>query len=546
MKPIISLDPVQKEPARRNNWRCHIVLTSSLLKSSSMESYARGPESELTTQTTHQLFFDTASKFPDRDALIVRHQGIRHTWSELAAEVERTARGLIALGLAPGDRVGVWATNCAEWIYLQLGCARAGLVQVNVNPAYRAHELRYVLKKSGMKALVLRAEDTRSNYRQILEEATRDQDLALRHVIYLGENSWDQMIANGTDAGTGAVEYGPVDCHDVVNIQYTSGTTGSPKGVLLTHHNLLNNGRIVANSLRTTEQDRICVPVPMYHCFGCVGGTLVAINTGAAMILPAPSFDPLATMQAIHEFRATIIYGVPTMFIAQLQHPEFPRFDFSSLRTGIMAGAPCPIEVMKRVVDDMHCPQMTIIYGQTESSPTITAASVDDSLERRVSTVGAACPATEVKIAGPDGATVPIGEQGELCTRGYLVMKGYDQDPEATARAIDQDGWLHTGDLATMRPDGYFRITGRLKDMIIRGGETSIRARSRSFCTRMRRSLMCRWSGCRMRSSANAWPPGFGSKPAKPPPRTKFANSAAAKSHTSRSRNTSASWMPSR
>jgi fatty-acyl-CoA synthase len=441
------------------------------MESSSMDSYARGPVSELTTQTTHQVFLDTVSKFPDRDALIIRHQNIRHTWSELADEVERTARGLIALGLAPGDRVGVWATNCAEWIYLQLGCARAGLVQVNVNPAYRAHELRYVLKKSGMKALVLRAEDTRSNYRQILEEAARDQDLALRHVVYLGEDSWNQMIANGKDADTRLAEYAPVDCHDVVNIQYTSGTTGSPKGVLLTHHNLLNNGRIIASTLRTTEQDRICVPVPMYHCFGCVGGTMVSINTGAAMILPAPSFDPLATMQAIHEFRATIIYGVPTMFIAQLQHAEFSRFDFSSLRTGIMAGAPCPIEVMKRVVDDMHCPQMTIIYGQTESSPTITAASVDDSLERRVSTVGAACPSTEVKIVGPDGATVPLGEQGELCTRGYLVMKGYDQEPEATARAIDQDGWLHTGDLATMRPDGYFRITGRLKDMIIRGGE---------------------------------------------------------------------------
>jgi fatty-acyl-CoA synthase len=439
-----------------------------------MDSYARGPVSELTTQTTHQVFLNTVFKFPDRDALIVKHQDIRLTWSQLAAEVERTARGLIGLGLAPGDRVGVWATNCAEWIYLQLGCARAGLVQVNVNPAYRAHELRYVLKRSGMKALVLRAEDPRSNYREILEEASRDQDLALRHVIYLGENSWNQMLANGEDAGTGAVEYGgygPVDCHDVVNIQYTSGTTGSPKGVLLTHYNLLNNGRVIAHGMRFTEDDRICSPVPMYHCFGCVAGTMGAITTGAALILPAPSFDPLATMQAIQEHRATAIYGVPTMFIAQLQHADFANFDFSSLRTGVMAGAPCPIEVMKRVVGDMHCPQMTIMYGQTESSPVITMASVDDSLERRVSTVGAACPETEVKIAGPDGATVPMGEQGELCTRGYLVMKGYDREPEATARALDPDGWLHTGDLATMRPDGYFRITGRLKDMIIRGGE---------------------------------------------------------------------------
>jgi fatty-acyl-CoA synthase len=431
-----------------------------------MESYVRGPESELTTETAHQVLLETAAKFPDRLALVVRHQNIRHTWRELAAEVEKTARGLIGLGLEPGDRVGVWATNCAEWIYLQLGCARAGLVQVNVNPAYRAHELRYVLKKSGMKALVLRDHDSRSNYREILDDAIRDQDLALRHVVYLDHESWLAMIANGKDAGTG-----PTDCHDVLNIQYTSGTTGSPKGVLLTHSNLLNNGRMIAHGMRFTEDDRICVPVPMYHCFGCVGGTMASIGTGAAMILPAPTFDPLATMQAIQAERATAIYGVPTMFIAQLQHPEFSAFDFSSLRTGVMAGAPCPIEVMKRVVEDMHCPQMTIMYGQTESSPVITMATVDDSLDRRVATVGAACGSTEVKIVGADGEVVPQGEQGELCTRGYLVMKGYDQEPEATARAIDKDGWLHTGDLATMRPDLYFRITGRLKDLIIRGGE---------------------------------------------------------------------------
>ncbi len=431
-----------------------------------MDSYVRGPEFELTTRTTHQILFDTAAKFPDRDALIVRHQNVRLTWRQLVDEVERTARGLIGLGLAPGDRVGVWSTNCAEWIYLQLGSARAGLVQVNVNPAYRANELAYVLKKSGMKGLVLRASDARSNYKEILEAAMRGQDLALRHIICLGEESWDRMIAGGRDAGPG-----PTDCHEVINIQYTSGTTGAPKGVLLTHHNLLNNGRIINLGLRFTEQDRLCVPVPMYHCFGCVAGTMCAITSGAAMILPAPSFDPLATMQAIHEERATSIYGVPTMFIAQLQHPEFSRFDFSSLRTGVMAGAPCPIEVMKRVVEDMHCPQMTIFYGQTESSPVITMAYVDDPIEKRVSTVGTVCPATEIRIVAPDGSTLPAGQQGELCARGYAVMKGYDQDPEATARAIDKDGWLHTGDLATMRPDGYFRITGRLKDMIIRGGE---------------------------------------------------------------------------
>jgi fatty-acyl-CoA synthase len=420
----------------------------------------------LVEKTTHQVMAETVALYPDRDALVVCHQNVHLTWRELAYEVERTARGLIGLGLAPGDRVGVWATNCAEWIFLQLGCARAGLVQVNVNPAYRSSELAYVLRKSGMKALVLRASDQRSNYKQILEEARAGQELALRHVIYLGEESWDRMIAGGVDAGPG-----PTDGNDVVNIQYTSGTTGSPKGVLLTHRNLLNNGRMIAAGLRITEQDRMIVPVPMYHCFGCVGGTMAMLNTGAAMILPAPTFEPLATMRAIQDERGTSVYGVPTMFIAQLQHADFAKYNFTSLRTGVMAGAPCPIEVMKRVVDDMHCPQMTIMYGQTESSPVITLAEVDASLEHRVSTVGCACPETEVKIVTPDGVTTPVGEQGELCTRGYLVMKGYDQEPEATARAIDKDGWLHTGDLATMRPDGYFRITGRLKDMIIRGGE---------------------------------------------------------------------------
>jgi len=426
-----------------------------------MESYARGSSFALTTKTVPQVFSETAEKFADREALVVPHQKIRLTWSQLADEVEKTARGLIGLGLSPGDRVGVWATNCAEWIYLQLGCARAGLVLVNVNPAYRAHELAYVLDRSGMKALALRGCDSRSNYRQILEEAG-----SVPHVVYLGEESWDQMIANGAE-----IPAFNASCHDVLNMQYTSGTTGSPKGVLLTHHNLLNNGKIVAHGLRYTEHDRVCSPVPMYHCFGCVIGTMAVINSGATLILPAPSFDPLATMQAIHEERATAIYGVPTMFIAQLTHPEFSRFDFSSLRTGVMAGAPCPIEVMNRVVSEMHCAQMTIVYGQTECSPVITMAGVDDSVERRVSTVGCACPETEIKIISPDGAIVPVGEQGEICGRGYAVMKGYDQDPEATARAVDKDGWLHTGDLATMRPDGYFRITGRLKDMIIRGGE---------------------------------------------------------------------------
>jgi fatty-acyl-CoA synthase len=434
--------------------------------SHSSESYTRGPDFQLCEQTTHQVLAAAAAKFPNRDALIVRHQNIRLTWSQLLAEVENTARGLIGLGLEPGDRIGVWTTNCAEWVFLQLGCAAAGIVQVNVNPAYRAHELGYILEKSGMKALFLREVEGSADCREILEEAAKGRELALRHVIYLETESWRTMIANGKDFGSG-----PSDPNEVVNIQYTSGTTGSPKGVLLTHRNLINNGVVARAGLHCTENDRICVPVPLYHCFGCVIGNMTALAAGAAIVLPSPRFDPLATMQAVAEERCTVIYGVPTMFIAQLNHPEFARFDFTSLRTGIMAGAPCPIEIMKRVVTDMHCPEMTIGYGQTESSPLITLANVDDPLELRVSTVGRACPGTEVKIIRPDGSTAEVGEQGELCTRGYLVMKGYDQDPAATAKAIDPEGWLHTGDLATMRPDGYFRITGRLKDMIIRGGE---------------------------------------------------------------------------
>jgi fatty-acyl-CoA synthase len=364
--------------------------------------------------------------------------------------------------------LGVWATNCVEWMLLQLAAARMGAVLVNVNPAYRAHELGFVLKKSRMKAIFLFKEDRHSNFAAILDEARAGQDLELRHVIYLGSEQWEGMLRGGVEIPAGVVARGG----EVANIQYTSGTTGTPKGVLLTHSNLINNAGVIRDGMKITEQDRICVPVPLYHCFGCVAGSLVCVLTGAAMILPAPSFDPLATMQAIEEERATTIYGVPTMFIAQLDHPEFARFDFRSLRSGVMAGAPCPIEVMKRVVNEMHCAEMTIMYGQTETSPVITMSSVDDDLERRVATVGKACANTEVKVVNMEtGASVSVGEQGELCTRGYLVMKGYDQEPEATERAIDTEGWLHTGDLATMRTDQYVRVNGRAKDLIIRGGE---------------------------------------------------------------------------
>ncbi len=430
-------------------------------------SYTRGPEAPILETTIGQALEETAARFPEREALVVRHQDARLTWRRLLEEADETARGLAGLGLQSGDRIGVWSTNCLEWVLLHLGAARAGIVLVNVNPACRSHELNYVLRKSGMKALFLHEKDARASYRQILEEARRGAALALQHVIWLDQESWDLMLERGRE-----IPGPPPQPNDVTNIQYTSGTTGSPKGVLLTHRNLVNNAWVIGLGLQAGERDRIVVPVPLYHCFGCVIGTLVSVVSGAALVLPAAQFDPLATLQAIDEERATIVYGVPTMFIAELEHPDFNRFDLTSLRAGIMAGAPCPIEVMRRVVGQMHCPEMTIAYGQTETSPAITMSKVDDSLELRVSTVGCALPNTEVKIIEPgSGETVEAGVQGELCTRGYLVMKGYDQDPEATTKTIDAEGWLRTGDLATMQPNGYYRITGRAKEMIIRGGE---------------------------------------------------------------------------
>jgi fatty-acyl-CoA synthase len=414
-------------------------------------SQSRGPDVPLLDLTISQALDRASSLHPDRDALIVRHQSARLTWRQLDHAATGVAAGLSALGLAPGDRIGIWAVNCLEWVLLQYGAARAGIVLVNVNPAYRSHELRFVLRKSRIRALFLHARDARTDYRGILEECGPPE-----HVIYLNDASWDAMLGADRDVPQHAASP-----HDVANIQYTSGTTGSPKGVLLTHHNLVNNGLMIAHGLRATEADRICVPVPMYHCFGCVIGSMVSVVTGAAMILPSPQFDARATLEAIECERATAIYGVPTMFIAELDHPEFDRFDLTSLRTGIMAGATCPVEIMRKVCERMHCREITIAYGQTEASPVITMSGVDDSLETRVTTIGAALPNTEVRIT----------ETGELCTRGYLVMKGYDEEPEATAAAIDAEGWPHTGDLAEMRDDGYFIFRGRAKDMIIRGGE---------------------------------------------------------------------------
>jgi fatty-acyl-CoA synthase len=426
-----------------------------------MKSYARGPEVKLLECTIDEALRATASRHGDRTAVVMRHQGIRLTWLEFERDVSGVSESLHALELKPGDRVGVWSTNCLEWLLLQYACARNGLVQVNVNPAYRTQELRYVIAKSGMRAIFLNRSDRRTDYGATLRETGSEVP-----AIFFGEESWRAFRANRRE--------GSVECTNtgIVNIQYTSGTTGSPKGVLLSHRNLLNNAYLVGRSLRLSETDSICIPVPLYHCFGCVMGSLAGALTGAALVFPAASFDALATLEAIHRERATAIYGVPTMFIAQLDHADFASFDLTSLRTGIMAGAPCPIEVMKQVVDRMHCPEMTIAYGQTESSPVITGSKYDDPLELRVSTVGCAMPCTEVKIVNSNGETVDAGEQGELCTRGYLVMAGgYGGEPEATARAVDAEGWLHTGDLARMREDGYFRITGRARDLIIRGGE---------------------------------------------------------------------------
>ncbi len=430
-------------------------------------SYACGAVVPLLEKTISQALHDAAAKFPDRDALVALHQKTRLTWRELDAEATRVARGLAGLGLRPGDRAGIWASNCVEWVLLQHAAARSGVVLVNVNPAYRSYELRYVLRKSGIRALFLHGKDARVSYRDILEESRAGETLELEHVVWLGTDSWDAMLAGGADFSERGVQP-----RDVANIQYTSGTTGSPKGVMLTHHNLLNNGVGMAMGLKATERDRICAPVPLYHCFGSVIGSMVSLSSGATLILPSAQFDARATLEAVHAERATALYGVPTMFIAQLTHPEFDRFDLTSLRTGVMAGAPCPIETMRRVVERMHVPELTIVYGQTETSPGLTMSAADDPLELRVTTVGKPLPNTEIRIIDPrTGAHLPIGEQGELCARGYMVMKGYDQDQAATDAVIDSEGWLHTGDLAAMRPDHYFSFRGRAKDTIIRGGE---------------------------------------------------------------------------
>jgi fatty-acyl-CoA synthase len=414
-----------------------------------------------------------AAAHPASEALVDVPSGRRWTYAELDAETDNVARGLIAAGVAKGDRVGIWAPNCAEWVLLQYGSAKMGAILVNINPAYRSHELGYVLRQAGISVLVSAESFKTSDYRGMIEEV-RGGLTELRQVIYIGTSEWDALVesGHGPDAGALAEHGATLAFDDPINIQYTSGTTGFPKGATLSHHNILNNGYFVAEGCRYTEHDRVCVPVPFYHCFGMVMGNLGCTTHGACIVIPAPGFDPAATLAAVQEERCTSLYGVPTMFIAELALPDFADYDLSSLRTGIMAGSPCPVEVMKRVLSEMHMTEVTICYGMTETSPVSTQTSADDDMERRVSTVGRVHPHIEVKVVDPDtGQVLARGLNGELCTRGYSVMLGYWDEPEKTAEAIDAARWMHTGDLAVMDGAGYLNIVGRIKDLVIRGGE---------------------------------------------------------------------------
>ncbi|MFD9407499.1 AMP-binding protein [Streptomyces sp. NPDC059989] len=441
---------------------------------SSASSYASGVcEVPLLGDTIGENLDRTVRRFPGRDALIDRATGRRWTYAELAAEVDALALGLLDLGIAKGDRVGIWAPNCAEWTLVQYATARIGAVLVTVNPAYRAHELEYVLRQSGIRLLVAADRFKTSDYAAMIDEV-RPRCPELEFTALLGGPLWTSLLERGRQGDTAelARAQGSLSPDDPINIQYTSGTTGFPKGATLSHHNILNNGFFVGELCHYTEQDRVCIPVPFYHCFGMVMGNLACTSHGAAMVIPAPSFDPAATLAAVEAESCTSLYGVPTMFIAELAEPGFDAYDLSSLRTGIMAGSPCPVEVMKEVIERMGMAEVSICYGMTETSPVSTQTRADDSVERRVSTVGRVGPHLEVKVVDPQsGRTVPRGEPGELCTRGYSVMLGYWGEPERTAEAVDAARWMHTGDLAVMGDDGYLSITGRIKDMVIRGGE---------------------------------------------------------------------------
>ena len=435
-------------------------------------SYSSGESATpLLGDTIGGNFDATVRAFGDREALVDQSAGRRWTYAELAADVDALALGLLEMGIAKGDRVGIWAPNCAEWTLTQYATAKIGAILVNINPAYRARELEFVLNQSGSTLLVAAEKLKTSDYAGMIAEV-RPRCPELKSVVLLGSPQWQAVLETGRRLDRGALDAIELDTDDPINIQYTSGTTGFPKGATLSHHNILNNGFFVGELCNYTEADRICIPVPFYHCFGMVMGNLAATSHGACMVIPAPAFDPVATLRAVQAERCTSLYGVPTMFIAELSSPDFADYDLSSLRTGIMAGSPCPVEVMKQVIERMSMTEVSICYGMTETSPVSTQTRADDSLDRRVSTVGRVGPHLEVKVIAPEtGRTVPRGTPGELCTRGYSVMLGYWGQPDKTAEAVDAAHWMHTGDLAVMDADGYLAITGRIKDMVIRGGE---------------------------------------------------------------------------
>ena len=436
-------------------------------------SYLHGTsEIPLLGETIGENLRRTVERSGGRAALVVRHQGFRASYDELWRLVDRAARGLLARGIDKGDRVGMWAPNRYEWVVVQYATARIGAILVNINPAYRAHELEYVLNQSGTKLLIHSRGFRKADYVALVAEV-RARCAELRDILVL-EDGWDALLAKGDaiDASTLARREAELQFDDAINIQYTSGTTGFPKGATLSHHNILNNGFFIGEGLKLGDRDRVCIPVPFYHCFGMVLGNLACTSHGSCMVIPGEAYDPLAVLETVQEERCTALYGVPTMFIGELDHPRFAEFDLSSLRTGIMAGSPCPVEVMKKVRSLMRMPEVTICYGMTETSPVSTQTRIGDALEKQVGTVGRIHPHVEVKIIDPETQrVVPRHAAGELCTRGYSVMLGYWNNAQATAASIDEARWMHTGDLATMDDDGYVNIVGRLKDMIIRGGE---------------------------------------------------------------------------
>jgi len=438
-------------------------------------SYSNGISSlPLLGETIDANLRRAVATHPDREAVVDLGAGRRLTYRELDETVDELARGLMAREVGAGDRVGIWAPNCLPWFLVQYATARIGAILVNINPAYRTHELEYVLRQAGIGTLISAEQFKTSDYRAMIEQV-RGGLPALREVVYTDGPTWAALLADGAAVTSAQVaeRSATLSFDDPINIQYTSGTTGFPKGATLSHHNILNNGFFVGEGMRYTHEDRICVPVPFYHCFGMVMGNLAATSHGACVVIPAPGFDPAATLQAVQDERCTSLYGVPTMFIAELGLPDFADYDLSSLRTGCMAGSPCPVEVMKRVINEMHMAEVTIAYGMTETSPVSTQTGADDELERRVSTVGRVHPHVEVQVVDPEtDLPVPVGTPGELCTRGYSVMIGYWNEPEKTAEVLRSGGgWMHTGDLAIMDAEGYLNIVGRIKDMVIRGGE---------------------------------------------------------------------------